>query len=123
MSTCSRDPESGPRPIITRSPEHGRLVELSDGNLEILDLPSDFHQLILGRIYMWLRIFVSAHKLGKVRFAPLPVRLWKGKIREPDLMFMSAAHTSRIDEYWGVPDLAVEILPEGSTHRDREIKR
>jgi Uma2 family endonuclease len=40
----------------------------------------------------------------------LPVELWSGKIREPDLMFMSAAHASRIGVYWGVPDLAVEIL-------------
>lgn len=98
-------------------------MELSDGNLEILDLPNDFHQLILLRLSIALQTFVSANRLGKVRFAPLPVRLWSGKIREPDLMFMSAAHASRISEYWGVPDLAVEIVSDGSAHRDREIKR
>ena len=104
--------------------ERGRLVELSDGNLEVIDPPNDFHQLILLRLAMWLQTFMSEHKLGKVRFAPLPVRLWNGKIREPDLMFMSAEHASaRVAEHWGVPDLAVEIISEGSAYKDREVKR
>jgi Uma2 family endonuclease len=66
---------------------------------------------------------VTARKLGHVRFAPLPVRLWSGKIREADLMFMSSAHASRIGVYWGVPDLAVEILSPGTAYKDREVKR
>ncbi len=103
--------------------ERGRLVELSDGNLEIIDLPAEFHQLILLRLSFALHAFVAARKLGRVRFAPLPVRLWSGKIREPDLMFMSTAHASRIGQYWGVPDLAVEILSPGTSRKDREIKR
>ena len=45
-----------------------------------------------------------------IRFAPLPVRLWAGKIREPDFMFMSAAHADRIGTYWGIPDLVGEIV-------------
>ena len=103
--------------------EQGRLVELSDRNLEVLDPPGDVHQLILLRRSFALHAFVTANKLGRVCFAPLPIRLWSGKVREPDLMFMSAAHTSRIGNYWGVPDLAVEILSPGTAHKDREIKR
>lgn len=38
-------------------------------------------------------------------------------------MFMSAAHKSRIGTYWGVPDVAVEILSPGTAKKDREIKR
>lgn len=103
--------------------DRGRLVELSDGNIEVLPHPADFHQLILIRLSTALHIFVSGLKLGQVRFAPLPVRLWAGKIREPDLMFMSAAHADRIGRYWGVPDLAVEILSEGTESKDRQTKR
>lgn len=103
--------------------ERGRLVELSDGNLEVLDLPTYFHQVILLRLSLVLHTFVAANQLGKVCFAPLPVRLWSGKIREPDLMFMSTAHASRIGEYWGVPDLVVEIISPTSALKDREIKR
>jgi Uma2 family endonuclease len=64
-----------------------------------------------------------AAKLGHVRFAPLPVRLCPGKIREPDLIFMSSVHSDRIGKYWGVPDLSVEIISEGTGQKDREIKR
>ncbi len=99
--------------------ERGHLVELSEGHLEILPMPTDFHQLILGRLFIALFAFVSQKKLGQVRVAPLPVRLWPGKIREPDILFMSAAHADRIEKYWGVPDLVVEIISEGDAKRDR----
>jgi len=103
--------------------DRGRLVELSDGELEVLPLPTWFHQSILLRLSFSLHAFVIAHKLGLICFAPLPARLWPGKVREPDLMFMSAEHQDRIDWYWGVPDLAVEIISEGTEHKDRVVKR
>ena len=103
--------------------ERERLVELSDGNIEVIELPTWFHQLILMRLFRALDGFVSQHKLGWIVFAPLPIRLWPGKIREPDLMFMSAAHRDRIGTYWGVPDLAVEILSPSTAMKDREVKR
>ena len=103
--------------------DRGRLVELSNGDVEVLPVPTDFHQLVLLRLATSLFTFVALHKLGQVRFAPLPVRLWAGKVREPDFMFMSAAHADRISTYWGVPDLVGEILSEGTEQKDREIKR
>ena len=103
--------------------ERGRPVELSDGNLEIVELPTYAHQRILLRLSVALHTFVTARNLGEVCFAPLPVKLWSGKIREPDLMFMSTAHASRMGEYWGVPDLAVEVISLGSVYKDREVKR
>jgi Uma2 family endonuclease len=103
--------------------ERGRLVELSNGQVEVIELPTNFHQLLLLRLSFALHAFVSASRLGHVRFAPLPVRLWPGKVREPDLIYMSAAHADRIGRYWGAPDLAVEILSKGTEHKDRETKR
>jgi Uma2 family endonuclease len=85
-------------------------------------MPTDFHQLNSSRLVTALFAFVSEHKLGQVRSAPLPVRLWPGRIREPDLMFMSTAHEYRIGKYWGVPDLVVEIISEGDAKRDRVEK-
>jgi len=39
-------------------------------------------------------------------------------------MFMSAAHADRIQtQYWGVPDLAIEIISPGTETIDRETKR
>ncbi|MBI5830145.1 MAG: Uma2 family endonuclease, partial [Chloroflexi bacterium] len=71
--------------------ERGGIVELSNGNLEIASMPTEFHQLISLRLVTALFAFVTQLKLGQVRYSPLPVRLWPGKIREPDIIFMAAA--------------------------------
>jgi Uma2 family endonuclease len=67
--------------------------------------------------------FVETHDSGIIRFAPLPVRLWPGKIREPDILFVSHAHADRIGEqYYGPPDLVVEVLSPGTRRTDRGPK-
>lgn len=100
-----------------------RLVELSEGEVEVLEMPSNFHQLLLGRLFFVFSLFLRQNKLGFVRFSALRVRLWPGKIREPDLIFMSAAHADRVGEtYWGVPDLVAEIISESDENLDRVIK-
>jgi Uma2 family endonuclease len=103
--------------------ERGKFVELSNGKLEFPPMPTEFHQLIAARLFAALFAFVTQHKLGQVRFAPLPVKLWQGKVREPDIIFMSNAHADRIQKYWGVPDLAIEIVSENDERRDRIIKK
>jgi Uma2 family endonuclease len=58
-----------------------------------------------------------------VRFAPLPVRLWPGKIREPDIFFIAKAHEDRIGErVCGVPDLIVEVISSSTLKTDRMEK-
>jgi Uma2 family endonuclease len=99
------------------------LVELTDGCLEVKEMPTDFHQLVLGRLFAAMLLFVTASKLGYVRFSPLRVRLWPGKFREPDLIFMAVAHKNRLDEqYWGVPDLVAEVISESDPDLDRVVK-
>ena len=101
------------------------LVELSGGVVEVLETPTNRHQAIVAFLFSKLLAFVSAGRLGTVRFAPLPVRLWPGKFREPDLVFMAAAHQDRIAEpYWGVPDLVVEVVSPGTRRLDevRKVK-
>src|SRR5437867_744232 len=61
-----------------------RLVELSDGCLEFLPMPTLFHQFIMLYLLDMLRAHIKEHGVGKVIPAPLPVRLWSGKFREPD---------------------------------------
>jgi len=101
-----------------------RLIELSDGNLEVLEMPTPFHQLVVVRLITALYTFVTQHRLGHVLVAPLRVRLWPGRFREPDLVFMSAAHADRItSKYWGVPDLAVEVISLDDPDRDRIAKK
>jgi Uma2 family endonuclease len=101
-----------------------RIVELSDGKLEIQEMPTHFHQLIVVRLITLLYPFVLARKLGYVLVAPLRVRLWPGKFREPDLVFMAADHAQRIhDEYWEVPDLVAEVISESNPNLDRVRKK
>lgn len=99
------------------------LVELSAGVLEVPEMPTNRHQAIVAALFRHLDSFVSAGGLGTVRFAPLPVRLWPGKFREPDLLFLSAVNSARIGElYWGVPDLVIEVVSPGTRSLDEVTK-
>lgn len=96
-------------------PETSRIVELADGRLVIPDVPTYRHQRTALQLLVLMQQFVTKHGLGYICMAPMKVRLRKGKFREPDIVFMSRAHKSRLgDEYWGVPDLVVEVIsPRG----------
>ncbi|HJQ80832.1 MAG TPA: Uma2 family endonuclease, partial [Lacipirellulaceae bacterium] len=87
-----------------------RLVELSDGNVEVLPMPTSSHQRILLFLFTQLQAFVSPKKLGEVLCAALRVRIRPGKFREPDLLFMKEEHRNRIgEEYWDGADLVMEV--------------
>ncbi len=104
-------------------PDTNRFVELSEGRLIMPPLPTDSHQFTLLELCVILREFVNKHGLGTVRLAPLPVRLWPGKIREPDILYVSHEHADRIGEqYYGPPDLAVEIISPSTRLTDRRDK-
>lgn len=84
--------------------------------------PTRSHQVVLGELYTQLRIFVQERGLGEV-FLALPVRLWPGKIREPDIFFIAQDHKDRIgDRVCGVPDLVVEITSPSTLKTDRMEK-
>jgi Uma2 family endonuclease len=98
-------------------PETNRIVELSNGRLVVVDLPTDPHQFAVGELFAIMRENVRAHHLGHLRVAPLRVRLWPGKFREPDIVFLSDANGDRRgEEFWGVPDLVVEVLSPRTEH-------
>lgn len=104
-------------------PDTNWIVELSEGYIFMSPPPSDTHQRLLDNLYAEMRAFVKRHRLGVLRFAPLAVRLWPGKIREPDILFVSNAHADRVGEpVYGPPDLVVEVISPGSAYLDREEK-
>jgi Uma2 family endonuclease len=104
--------------------ETKRLVEYSDGFLEILPMPTIFHQLILQFIYERLRSFVAAKNLGTVVLAGYKVRLRARKYREPDILFIKAANRDRIKkQYCERPDLVIEVVSEKNRAHDIKIKR
>jgi Uma2 family endonuclease len=101
-----------------------RLVELSDGNVEVLPMPTEFHQMIVLFLYEMLAGWVRAQDAGKLLLAPFRVRLWPGKMREPDLMFMLKANDHRRNnEFWEGADLVMEVVSDDDRRRDLEVKR
>lgn len=145
MATSSRDtsartPTGLPEPawdVARLFPEQGhwseleylslngnRLVEFSHGWIEVLTMPTMAHQLMVLFLYEALKAFVTPARLGRALVAPMRVRLWPGKIREPDVIFMLSEHTDRMkNEVWEGADLVMEIVSDDDRRRDLETKR
>ena len=100
-----------------------RLVEFTDGFLEVLPMPTDKHQSVLQ--FLFLAFFgFCAPSSGKVLFAPLRLRIRPGKYREPDLLLLlSASDPRRQNRYWLGADLALEVVSEDKPERDLVDKR
>src|SRR5437867_4277553 len=91
--------------------EHtNRLVEFTDGVLEVLPMPTDKHQAILQFLFLAFLQFVKPRG-GKVQFAALRMRIRPGKYREPDLLLLlSATDPRRQNRFWLGADLALDIV-------------
>lgn len=101
-----------------------RLIEFSDGCLEVLPMPTTTHQLIATFLYRLLEAFASARGLGLPLVAPLKIRLWEEKYREPDVVFMLQEHRHRIhDDFWDVADFVIEVVGKHDRQRDLQVKR
>ena len=72
-----------------------------------------------------LSAFVRRFGLGKVGIAPFEMRTLPGRAyREPDLFFVATAHLDRLTRrrIEGPADLAVELVSDDSSRRDRVEK-
>ncbi len=100
------------------------LVEFDNGQLEVLYMPTEWHQLIVLWIYRQLVGYVEPSRLGMVLVAPVRVRVAEGKFREPDVLFMLTANFARrTNKFWTGADLVMEVVSEDDPDRDRVTKR
>jgi len=100
-----------------------RPIELSEGRLIILPMPSLTHQRILRRLVHHTQTWLAEGERGEIVFAAHPIRLWPGKYREPDAMVWLKEHKSRMGEREsGLPDLAVEIVSPTNEFHDMDTK-
>ena len=100
-----------------------RLIEFTDGYLEVLPMPTDRHQTIL-KFLLFAFVFFVEPKGGNVQFAPLRLRIRAGKFREPDLLLvLSATDPRRQNRFWLGADLALEVVSEHKPERDLVEKR
>ena len=100
------------------------LIEFSQGQLDVLPMPTQSHQLLVIAPFELLRNYVRSRQLGTVLFAPMRVQLWPGKYREPDILFMCSDHDDRrSDKYWEGADLVMEVVSPDDPQRDTVTKR
>jgi Uma2 family endonuclease len=103
-----------------------QLVELVDGNLEVLPVPTYGHQQIVWYLAERTREHIAPRGLGGVVFAPMPVRIRDRTFREPDVVFFPAEQGVRPeDNFLRGAGLVMEIVsPDDKSHkRDYEEKR
>jgi len=106
---------------LCRMPDDGLRYEIIGGELFVAPAPNLDHQEVSGELYALLRSYVRAHRLGRVWYAPVDVRLSEHDVVEPDLLFVrrdrrDIYQTRRYVE--GAPDLVVEIISPSSQKID-----
>lgn len=107
---------------LTLTNQTNHLIEFSDGEIEVLPMPTSGHQVILLLLYDLFRAMVQRAG-GKVLVAPLRLQVRPGKFREPDILMLRDAKDPRYqDAFWLGADLVVEIVSPDRPERDTEEK-
>lgn len=105
---------------LTNQTNH--LIEFSDGEIEVLPMPTSGHQVILLLLYELFKAVVQRAG-GKVLVAPLRLQVRPGKFREPDILMLRDATDPRYqDAFWLGADVVVEIVSPDRPERDTEEK-
>lgn len=100
-----------------------RLIEFTDGSIEVLPMPTKRHQAILRYLFLTLFAFLE-QRGGTVFFAPLRLQIRQGKYREPDLLAALDTNDPRLQNaYWLGADLVMEVVSEDDPERDTVVKR
>ena len=118
-----RQGEWGEEDYLVLTDHRNRLVEFTDGFLEVLPRPTDEHQTLLKFLFLAFFHFFESRG-GAVHFAPLRLRVRPGKFREPDLLLLlSSGDLRRHSRFWDGADLALEVVSADKPERDLVDKR
>ncbi len=99
-----------------------RMVEFTDGQVEVLTMPTPAHQRIVAFLYQIFFAYLSTGSRGEILFAPLRVRLRPGMIREPDLVVVLKQNAFRMEEdCWNGADLVIEVVSNDPESRRRDL--
>ena len=107
-------------------PDDGKRHELIDGEHYVTPSPNVRHQRISGNLYLAIGIYLKAHPIGQVFYAPLDVVFSDVDIVEPDLLYVSRERAAEVlvpQHVRGVPELVIEIASKGTRKRDETVKR
>jgi Uma2 family endonuclease len=104
------------------SDETNRLIEFSHGEIEVLEMPTTAHQLILSYLLSALKDFVLDRNLGIVAFAALRLKISETVFREPDIIFAHKNHREYVQSrFWTGADLVMEIVSDDAKSRRRDL--
>ena len=100
-----------------------RLVEFTDGRIEILPMPTRKHQAILRFLFLALNPLVEELG-GELFWCGLGLRTRPGKFRQPDLLALLDAKDPRNQNaYWHGADWVLEVVSPDDPRRDLVQKR
>ena len=100
-----------------------RLIELTNGYIEELPVPTDEHQSLVACLYEAFSGFLR-ERGGKALFAPLRLRVRETRFREPDLLLVAdATDPRRRSRFWVGADVVVEVVSPDQPERDLVEKR
>src|SRR5437773_12187291 len=68
-----------------------RLIEFTDGVIEVLPMPTRKHQAISQVLFLAFLSFLQPRG-GRVFYSPLRLRIRPRKFREPDILMLLAVH-------------------------------
>jgi Uma2 family endonuclease len=110
--------------MVAELPETSLPTELWDGEIIMSPAPHPDHQRIVRGFFLKLHRFVEERKLGEVLFSPVDVVLTRHRAVQPDVLFVSKGRLDIIQNHLtAAPDLAMEVISEGSWERDRIQKK
>jgi len=106
-------------------PDDGNRYEVLDGELFVTPAPALLHQRALLELYVRLRPYVEAHRLGEVLLSPADIEFSPKRLLQPDLFVIPDADGKRGKTWRDVESLllAVEGLSPSTARADRITKR
>jgi Uma2 family endonuclease len=100
-----------------------QLVELVDGCVEVLEMPTKSHQKMVQYLLNALVTFLASGRLGDAISAPYRVRLRDQTFREPDIVVYLTENLGRFGERYGEgADLVVEVVSGDAASRNRDYQ-
>ena len=100
-----------------------RRVELTDGRIEELPIPTDAHQSVLLFLHALFRAWLRPRG-DVVMVSGMRMRVREGKFREPDILLLrDRSDPRRRNRCWQGADLVVEVVSPDDPDRDLVEKR
>ncbi len=101
-----------------------RRIELTDGRLEFLPMPTEIHESLVRFLFFALHAFVENQKLGQVYWTGIRLRIRPRKFRLPDVIFLHNDHYhARHNRAWDGADLVMEVVSDDAKDRQRDYEQ